>query len=73
MAEIIDLSRTMPFFAEKRLIMIEDCGLFKAASEEMAEAVKMHRTRRFFCLWKVKSIKGTDCIRQLMMSDMCAK
>lgn len=39
-AEIIDLSRTMPFFAEKRLIMIEDCGLFKAASEEMAEAVK---------------------------------
>ena len=38
--EIVDLSRTLPFFAEHRLIMIEDSGMFKSASEEMAEAVR---------------------------------
>lgn len=39
-AEIADLARTMPFFAGHRLIVIEDSGLFKAASEDMAELVK---------------------------------
>lgn len=39
-AEVADLARTMPFFAEHRLIIIEDSGLFKSASEEMTEIVK---------------------------------
>ena len=34
--EIIGLAETMPFFAEKRLILIEDSGFFKSASEELA-------------------------------------
>ena len=34
--EIISLSDTMPFFAEKRLILVEDSGFFKASSEELA-------------------------------------
>lgn len=39
-AEVADIARTMPFFAERRLIVIEDSGLFKGASEEMTETVK---------------------------------
>ncbi|MCM1307504.1 MAG: DNA polymerase III subunit delta [Butyrivibrio sp.] len=39
-SEIADLARTMPFFAERRLIVIEDSGLFKSSSEEMAELVR---------------------------------
>lgn len=35
--ELISLSDTMPFFAEKRLIIVEDSGFFKSASEQMAE------------------------------------
>lgn len=35
--EIISLADTMPFFAEKRLILIEDSGLFKSGGEELAE------------------------------------
>lgn len=37
--EIISLADTMPFFAEKRLILMEDSGFFKggAAAEEMTE------------------------------------
>lgn len=36
--EIISLAETMPFFAEKRLIVIEDSGFFKGSSgEKLAE------------------------------------
>lgn len=37
LSEIISLADTMPFFAEKRLILIEDSGLFKSGGEELAE------------------------------------
>lgn len=33
---IIDASETMPFFSERRLILIEDSGLFKGSAEELA-------------------------------------
>ncbi len=38
--EIIDLAETMPFFADRRLIVIEDSGLFKAAASELADYMK---------------------------------
>ena len=38
--EIIDLAVTMPFFAEKRLIVIEDSGLFKNADAKFADYIK---------------------------------
>lgn len=34
--ELISLADTMPFFSEKRLILVEDSGFFKSASEELA-------------------------------------
>ena len=38
--EIIDLAETMPFFSEYRLILMENTGFFKTASEEMAAYIK---------------------------------
>lgn len=38
--EIIDLAETMPFFADRRLIVIEDSGLFKTAAPELADYMK---------------------------------
>lgn len=38
--EIIDLSETMPFFSERRLIVIENSGFFKNATAELAEYMK---------------------------------
>ncbi len=35
--ELISLADTMPFFSEKRLIVIEDSGFFKSASELLTE------------------------------------
>lgn len=38
--DIRDTSQTLPFFAEKRLILIENSGMFKTSSEDMADIVK---------------------------------
>jgi len=35
--EIIDLAETLPFFSERRVIFIENSGLFKSGGEQMAE------------------------------------
>lgn len=37
LSEIISLADTMPFFAEHRLILVENSGLFKSSADEMAE------------------------------------
>lgn len=38
--EIIDLAETMPFFSERRLIVIENSGFFKNAAPVLAEYMK---------------------------------
>lgn len=38
--EVIDLAETLPFFAERRLIVLENTGLFKSASPELADYIK---------------------------------
>ena len=35
--EIIDLAETLPFFADRRLILMEDSGVFKKSCEELAD------------------------------------
>ena len=35
--EIIDLAETLPFFADRRVILIENSGFFKNSCEELAE------------------------------------
>ncbi len=39
-AELIDLAETMPFFAERRLIVVENSGFFKNATPELASYIK---------------------------------
>lgn len=40
-SELIDLAETMPFFAERRLIVVENSGFFKNASPELADYIKI--------------------------------
>ncbi len=35
--EVIDLAETLPFFADRRVILIEDSGFFKSSCEDLAE------------------------------------
>jgi len=36
-AEIIDLAETMPFFADRRMILLQDTGFFKSKCDELAD------------------------------------
>lgn len=38
--EVLEIAETLPFFAERRLIIIEDSGFFKSSQEELAEYIK---------------------------------
>lgn len=38
--QVIDLAETMPFFAERRLIVFENTGFFKNAGAELADYIK---------------------------------
>ena len=38
--ELINLAETLPFFADRRLILVENSGMFKNACEEMADYLK---------------------------------
>ena len=38
--EVIDLAETLPFFSDRRVIVMENTGFFKTSSEELAEYIK---------------------------------
>ena len=38
--QLIDLCETMPFFADRRVVLLEDTGFFKNKSEELADYMK---------------------------------
>jgi DNA polymerase-3 subunit delta len=38
--EVIDLAETLPFFAERRLIVLENTGMFKSSASELADYLK---------------------------------
>ncbi len=48
--EVIDQAETMPFFADKRLIVLENTGLFKSGGEELAEYLKTPAPTVYFLL-----------------------
>ena len=39
LSEVIDLAQTLPFFREKRLILLEDTGFFKSSPDELVELI----------------------------------
>lgn len=48
--EVIDLSETMPFLAERRVIIIENSGLFKSGGEQLAQYLREPPETTFFVL-----------------------
>lgn len=47
-AQIIDLAETMPFFKDRRVILIEDSGFFKKACDELADYLKDPSSTTYF-------------------------
>lgn len=53
--EIISLADTMPFFGERRLILIEDSGLFKSSgADALVEYLPQMPVPPVCCLWKMR-------------------
>ena len=46
--ELIDLAETMPFFAERRIIVLENTGLFKSGGEKLADYLANPAPTAFF-------------------------
>lgn len=76
--EIIDQAETMPFFADRRLIILENAGLFKGGGEELAEYLKAPAETAYFLfvdtevdkrskLYKAVSAKG--CVVEFGVQD----
>lgn len=70
--EIRDTALTLPFFADRRLIIIENSGMFKSASEGMVDILKNSPETTFFIfvenevdkrnrLYKLVNEKGYAC------------
>ena len=62
--EIIDLAETLPFFADRRMILIEDSGLFKKSAEELADYMASVPETTCFVFVRKKLIKRQKCTRQ---------
>ena len=59
-AELIDLAETMPFFADRRLIVVENSGFFKNATPELADYIKnMPETACFLFVESEVDKRGT--------------
>lgn len=46
--EIVDLAETLPFFAERRLIILENSGFFKSGGEQLAEYLANQAETTYF-------------------------
>ncbi len=77
-AEVIDLAETLPFFAERRLIVFEDTGLFKAKGAELADYIKeLPQTTYFIFIEQevdqrsklFKAVKAKGHITELKVQD----
>ena len=56
--QMIDQAETMPFFAEHRVIVVEQSGFFKNASPELAEYIPQMPPETIFILWRTRWISG---------------
>ena len=52
--ELIDLAETLPFFAERRVILVEDSGFFKNSAEELAAYIPEVAKAPVLFLWNPK-------------------
>lgn len=76
--EVIDLADTMPFFADRRVILLEDTGFFKNKCDELADYMK--KLPDYLCLLFVeeetdkrskmfKAVKGLGRVTEFATQD----
>ena len=73
--EVIDLSETLPFFADRRVILIENSGFFKGSCEELAEYIPQVPDTTLFLFVEEEVDKINPVMKQIMqaLADLDAK
>ena len=69
--EVIDQAETLPFFAEKRLIMIENSGFFKSGGDALADYLKEPASASYFVFVETEMDKRSR-LYKTVQSKGCA-
>ncbi len=76
--EVIDLAETLPFFADRRVIFVENSGLFKSGGEKMAEYLSAPNETTFFVFTEsevdkrsklYKAVQSAGCVVEFAVQD----
>lgn len=62
--QVIDLAETLPFFAERRVILIENSGFFKMPAMNWRSIWHSPLQAPISCLWRRKWTSVPGCTRQ---------
>ncbi len=76
--EIIDLAETLPFFSDRRVIFVENSGLFKSGGERMAEYLAEPNETAYFVFAEseidkrsklFKTVQASGCAVEFTVQD----
>lgn len=70
---LIDTAETMPFFADRRVMVIEESGLFKAEGEKLAEYLKELPEHAFFIFCESNPDKRSRLYKQISQVGYAAE
>lgn len=71
--EMIDLAETLPFFAERRLIVLENSGLFKSGGEELAEYLSAKPESAYFLFVETEVDKRSKLYKKVQSAGYAAE
>lgn len=71
--EIIDMAETMPFFADRRVILLENTELFKAGGEKLSEYLKAPAASSSFILVEREVDKRSSLYKTVKKSGYAAE
>lgn len=71
--EIIDLAETLPFFSDRRVIFLNDSGLFKSGGEKMAEYLSNPAETCFFVFTESEVDKRSKLFKTVQSKGYAAE
>lgn len=72
-AELIDLAETMPFFAERRVILVQESGFFKKSNEQIAGYLKEMSESACFLFVETEADKRTKAFKAAVKAGMAVE
>ncbi len=70
---VIDLAETLPFFADRRVIVMENSGLFKHGGEQLAEYLQEPAQSAYFILVETEADKRSKLFKTVSSKGMAVE